>query len=186
MAVTVTFFSKYTEHQLVRKPKVDKPLQDGVGWMTTAQGVRYQFSPAVDEDADGLIGRLDVKIGQDKLQDSQGWLAPGEDPEKVRDVVEALRAHRNFGVGRDFWQASIPAKVVRARIRQALANLDDEAVQALMAEERAVNARQELLDEMQDTLDLIADQMAAARARAEAEQEAAPKAKAKPKAAPGA
>lgn len=180
MATTVTFFSKFTEHELVRQPKVDKPVASGVGWITESKGVRYKFKPALDDETGLLVGRLDVKAGTEKMQDTQGWLHPDADTEKIRDAVEALRAHREFG--RDFYQASTPAKVVRSRIRQSLAALDADGLAALLEEERSVNARQDLLGEIQDALDLVNEQIAslqASQAQVEAEK---PKAKAKPKA----
>lgn len=184
MAQTVTFISKFTQHQLVRQPAVDKPLPSGTGWIRETDGVRYQFLPGLDDETGMLVGRLDVRVGQDKMQDRSGWLHPDADPQATRDAAEALRAHREFK--QDFWELSTPAKVVRAEIRKALANLDDEALAALVETERSCNNRADLIAEAQDARALVAEQIASLQARADAEaaeQEAAkPKAKAKPKA----
>ena len=186
MAQTVTFLSNFTRHQIVRQPANDRPVPSGIGWISETPGVRYQFEPAVDDETGKMVGRLDVRVGQDKMIDTRGWLHPDADPEKTRDAVEALRAHREFG--RDFWQMSTPAKAVRAEIRRALANLDEEALTAVIDGERAVNARADLISEAEDALALVREQIASLQARAEQEQAeaeaaAAKKAaKAKPKA----
>lgn len=178
-AETVTFFSNFTQHQLVRQPRNDKPVPSGVGWISDTKGVRYQFQPALDE-AGEMVGRLDVKVGQDVLQDTLGWLAPGQDDELKRDAPEALRAHREFG--RDFWQMPVPAASIRARIRQASVALNEEALVALLDEERGSSKRADLISEAEDALALIREalsEMAAQQAAAEAEKAAKPSPKAK-------
>lgn len=181
---TVTFFSNATEHELVRQPRNDKPVPSGVGWINETRGVKYKFLPAIDEDGK-LVGRLDVFVGQDKLQDHMGWLRPDEDDAIERDAPTALRAHKEYR--RDFWQAAVPAKLVRARIRSGIANLNGEDLEALISEERAEHNRRELVTEAQDALELVREQMANIQAAQEQaaleEQEKAAKAKPKAKAA---
>lgn len=167
---TVTFFSNATEHELVRQPRNDKPVPSGIGWINDTKGVKYKFKPAIDESGK-LVGRLDVFVGQDKLQDHMGWLRPDEDDSVERDAPTALRAHREYG--RDFWAMPVPMASFRSRIRVAIANLAADDLVALLAEEKAEHNRRELVTEAQDALDLVREQLAnfeAARAAAEAER----------------
>lgn len=180
----VSFISKYTEHELVRVPRNETPTA-GLQWLTTTDAVKYKFYPTLAEDGSGLVGRLDVPVGSDKLVDGNRWLAPGQEQGIERDAPTALRAHVEFGASRDFWQMPVPAAMVRRTLRQALAALDADAIKGLMAEERDVANRADLLSEAQDALDLVNEQVTslqAAQAEAEAEAEKAPKAKTKPKA----
>lgn len=179
---TITFFSNFTQHELVRQPRNDKPVPSGVGWISDTPGVRYRFEPAVNEDG-RLVGRLDVRTGQDVMQDTLGWLAAGEDSSVKRDAPEALKAHREFG--RDFWLMPVPSTMVRKLIRQASVALSEEDLVALIAEERGASNRRELIAEAEDALNLVREAVATLQAQAvQAEQEEAakPKAKAKPKA----
>jgi hypothetical protein len=179
---TVTFFSNFTQHQLVRQPRNDKPVPTGVGWINDTPGVRYQFMPAID-DSGKLVGRLDVRVGQDVMQDTSGWLAADQDQDIKRDAPDALRAHREYGG--DFWLMPVPATSVRSRIRQASVALSEEDLVALLAEERAsTNPRADLLSEAEDALSLVREAVETLRASQEAQEaeQAAPKAKAKPKA----
>lgn len=174
---TITFFSMYTGYELVRQPKHDVPVPSGIGWINSEPGVRYRFQPAIDESGK-LVGRLDVTVGQDVLQDTMGWLAPDQDQDVKRDAPDALRAHREYG--REFWAMKVPSASVRAAIRKALANLDEEALVALIEQERAETPRADLVSEAEDALLLVREQMASLRAQAEAAE--AERAAAKPKA----
>lgn len=167
---TVTFVSKYTELELVRQPAVDVPLPSGqAGWISQSPGLRYKFEPSLDE-AGGLVGKLDVIAGQDRLVDSSGWLARDAEQGVERDAVAALRAHREFG--RDFWAMPVPMTVARARIRQAIANLNEADLVALLAEEKAEHNRRELVTETQDALSLVREQLANFQAAQEAAEAA--------------
>lgn len=166
----VTFFSNYTGYELVRQPRNDKPVPSGVGWINETPGTRYKFQPAVD-DSGMLIGRLDVLAGSDVLQDTMGWLAPGEDQEITRDAPTALRAHKQYG--QEFWQAPVAASLVRRRIREAISEFDEDTLVAMIAEEKASTVkRPELVAEIEDARRLIHDALVQARAHAEAEAQA--------------
>jgi hypothetical protein len=190
MATTVTFFSNFTEHELVRQPRNDKPLPSGTGWINDFKGVKYKFKPAVDESGQ-LVGRLDVHAGQDVLVDTMGWLAPGIDSVE-RDAPSALRAHRAFK--RDFWEMPTPAANVRGQIRKFSVALDHDGLAALISTEQATFNRADLIAEAKDALELVKQTQAELTATAEQQQadeyktpnvtpvEAPkPKAKAKPK-----
>lgn len=183
-AAEVTFISNYSNHRLTRRAWVEKPLGDNSGgWVTSQVPVRYQFEAGMEDGK--VVGVLTVKAGQDKLVDHGGWLAAGQEQGVERDAVAALRAHREYG--HDFVQQATPAKLVRARIRSAIANLNGEDLEALISEERAEHNRRELVTEAQDALELVREQMANIRAAQEQaaleEQEKAVKAKPKAKAA---
>lgn len=184
---TVTFHSNFTEHELVRVPRNETPTA-GLAWVQTTNAVKYKFQPAVDENGE-LVGRLDVIVGTDKLVDGSGWLRAGEEQGVERDAVAALRAHREFGPGRDFWQMATPMAMVRSRIRSAIANLREQELADLLAEERAEGKRAVLVSEIEDGLALVREQIAnieAAKAQADEEPPAAAaKPKAKPKAPAG-
>jgi hypothetical protein len=187
---TVTFFSNATQYELVRRPKNDKPIPTGVGWITDDPGLKYKFKPAIDESGQ-MVGRLDVAVGQDVIADTNGWLAPGLTSEE-RDAPAALRAHRAFK--RDFWEQPTPAKTIRGLIRRYSVALDHEALAGLIKTEQDTFNRADLISEAQDALELVQQTQAELTATAEAQQadeyktpnvtpvEAPkPKAKAKPK-----
>lgn len=184
MAKTVTFESKAAAHCVVRHPKVQLPSPTGIGYQTTQKGLSYQFQPVPSPKAEsGFVGLLTVKVGQDKLLDHPGWLRDGEDEEKVRDAVEALQAHQEFG--RDFWlQGHEPGTIYprpvewRQDVIRASAALDDEKLRAMIAEEKASHGRVDLLAEAQEALDIVEGVIASA----EAEKAAKPAAKAPAKA----
>lgn len=128
---TVTFHSRHPNHLLVRKCK-DSEFISGVGERVTQKSVKYQFEQGV----------LTVTGGKDRLVDNPGWLRDDEDPDAERDVVEALRAHREFN--RDFWEKGYgPGTILprppdyRADLMAAVANLDEDAIVTMLSEERA-------------------------------------------------
>lgn len=192
-AKTVTFESKYAAHTLVRYPKVDLPSPTGVGYVNTNKGKTYQFQPVPSPRTEsGFVGVLQVKVGQDKFDfDHDGWLRDGEEQGKERDAVEAFMAHREFG--QDFWvQGHGPGTLYprpqewRADVTRATAALDDDKLTAMIAEEKRTHGRQELIDEAQDALAIVAEVIASEQAKAQQEPEPdpdpKPAAKAKPKA----
>ena len=195
MSQTVTFFSNFSQHVLVRQPERQAPTPDGQGWITTKDPVRYKFQPSVDESGK-LVGRLDVTVGQDPMTDLPGWLAHGEKYGETRDAPTALRAHVNFR--RDFWEMPVPAAQIRGTIRKASVALDNEGLAALIEQERSTFNRADLLAEAQDALALVEQTRAELQEQqAEAEPDEfktptvtpveaspKPKAKAKPKAEP--
>jgi hypothetical protein len=110
----ISFISKFTELELVRVPRNETPTV-GLQWVTSTQAVKYKFYPTLAEDGSGLVGRLDVPVGSDKLVDGNRWLAPGEEQGIERDAPTALRAHVEFGASRDFWQMPVPPPSSAAR-----------------------------------------------------------------------
>lgn len=190
---TVTFFSNATQHELVRRPKNDKPIPSGTGWITDDPGLKYKFQPAIDESG-RMVGRLDVAVGQDVQTDTNRWLAPGLESVE-RDAPSAIRAHKSFK--RDFWEMPTPAANLRAQIRKFSVALDSDGLEGLIGQEQATFNRADLIAEAQDALELVQQTQAELRAAADAENEAQPdefetptvtpivpkpKAKAKPKA----
>lgn len=185
-AKTVTFESKYAAHTLVRYPKVDLPSPTGVGYQNVNRGKTYQFQPVPSPLAEsGFVGHLTVKAGADKLTtDHDGWLRDGEEQGKERDVVEAFRAHREYG--QDFWeQGHAPGTVYprpvdwRKDVTLATANLADDKLAEMIAEERRTHGRQELIAEAMDALDVVQEIITAEAAKREEEEAKAPKAKPK-------
>lgn len=185
----VTFVSKYTRLELLRRAKREVPVPDGSGgWITQQERVAYQFVPSLDRESGKLVGELKVREGQDKLSsDHSRWLQPGEEFGVERDAVAALLAHHSFG--QDFWLLGHDPGTVyprpqdwRANIRKASVRLDEEALVDMIAEEKRSHGRGDLLAEAEDALREVRQ----ARAELEAEQAALdaakPAAKAKPKA----
>lgn len=185
---TVTFESKYGAFNLVRQRKVQIPLPTG-GYHTTQKTVDYQFQPVPSPKAEsGFVGVLTVKAGKDKLStDDEAFLADGEEIGVERDAVAALMASRAFND--DFWvQGHAPGTVYprpaewRRDVTLATANLADDKMIEMIAEERRTHGRIDLLAEAEEALEVVTEIIAAEQAkRAEAEA-AKPAAKAKPKA----
>lgn len=176
---TVTFESKYAAHNLVRQHKLQQPLPTG-GWQTVQNTIGYQFQPVPSPRTEsGFVGVLTVKVGQDKLKtDSEGWLRDGEEVGVERDAVGALMAHREFG--QDFWlQGHSPGTIYprpqewRKDVTLATANLGDEKLMEMIAEEKRTHGRADLIQEAEDALEIVRGIIA---------DEAAKAAKAKPKA----
>jgi hypothetical protein len=176
----VVFHSKFLRYELVRQPILQQPLATG-GWQTVQKGVRYKFEPAPSQpgargrgEEGEWVGVLTVMPGQDKLVDSDGWLAPGQEQGVERDVVEALMAHREFG--QDFWLLGHepgtlyprPEEFRRDMIKASVA-LDEDALLELVVAEEKSHARQDLLRDARVTL----EQVRQARAELEAAQAAA-------------
>ena len=188
MAKTVTIISKFTRHNVVRQPHVEKPLPTGVGWTTAVPPIRYQFEEAPDGKG-GLVGKLTLRAGQDKMVDGSGWLARDAEQGVERDAIEAFQAHREFG--RDFWLEGFEPGALLPRpqdfrkdLMRAVGNLDEEKVVAMLAEERRTHGRGDLVIEADTALETIREalaEVAAAQAAQEAEA-AKPAAKSKPKA----
>ena len=177
---TVTFLSKFSQHELIRQPKLEAPTPTGL-WVTAQQRVAYKFEPYRDPASGKLVGRVTVRPGQDKLDtDGNGWLAPGQDSGVMRDAVEALKAHREFG--RDFWlEGHEPGTVYprpqdfRRDIRVATATLNEEMLAMMIEQERSTHGRGDLVAEAEDALDIV-------RKTVVDQGEPKPAAKAKPKA----
>lgn len=168
----VVFHSKFTEHNLTRQPKDAEPLRTG-GWRITERGVSYQFHAAPAPDGEYLIGVCVVKEGQDVLVDHSGWLNAEAEQGIERDAVQALRSHYAFGA--DFWEAPVLARDFRRSLRKAAAELDEETVLALIAEEQRTGKRRELLDDAEGTLEIFREErqrLEADAAAAEASNEA--------------
>lgn len=165
---TVTFVSRYSDLTLVRKPEVDEYVT-GIGRKVLQRALRYEFHQ----------NHLKVTAGRDVHQDSEGWLAPGEDPDEERDAVEALKAHRAYG--RDFWLEGHGPNVVyprpvdvRKELKAAIAALDEARVAEMLREEREGHNRAELVEECEDALEVIGTAVAAIEAhKAEAAAQAA-------------
>lgn len=179
---TVTFNSRFTQHVLVRQPKIEVALLSG-GHHTHQQRTEYKFIPGLDAESGKLVGQLTVRKGQDKLVDHNGWLKPGENEDLERDAVDALMAHREYG--QEFWiQGFSPGTLLprpkewRQAVTKATAALDDEKLAGMIAEETRTHARPDLLREAQEALDIVTQTVA----EAQAEQEPQPAAKGKPKA----
>ena len=183
----VTFHSRYTEYEIIRRPRIQTPLPMGGGWQTVGEPrISFEFHAAPSPDGTHLIGVCHVLPGRNKLVDGDGWLAAGME-QKERDDVEALRAHSAFG--RDFWEAGhepgtlYPRPVdFRADLVSASVALDEEAILELIGAEEKSHVRRELLDEAKVALDQVRSaraQIEAAQAEADAEAEKkTPKAKA--------
>jgi hypothetical protein len=96
-----TFVSKYTQHEILRRPKMEVPLASG-GWIPSQQRVSYPFKPSLDRESGRLVGQLTVREGQDVLDtDHSGTLAPDKEIGIKRDAVQFLLDHRAYG--EDFW-----------------------------------------------------------------------------------
>lgn len=193
---TVTFHSRDAALKQIRRPLLEQPLLTG-GRQTVQKPVTYKFSPVPSPTATAetkMIGTLTLTVGQDRMQDHEGWLAPGEESVNddgspvLRDAVEAFRAHRDFGVA--FWEAGHPPGTLYPRpqdlrkdVRRALTALDEEALVGMLRRERESHGRVDLLAEIEESLGLVREERAKlAAAQAEAEAGSKPKAKAKPKA----
>lgn len=182
----VIFHSRFTEHELVRRPRDEEPLRGG-GWRTTQTRIAYQFHAAPAPDGlGGLIGVLEVQPGKDRMADHNGWLKDGQDETAERDAVAALRAHRQYGF--DFWEAGHAPGTLYPRpvdwrrdVMSAGVGLDEETLVRMIGEERGLHARPELMTFAEETLAVVRDNLAQIAATQEAE--AAKAAKAKPKAA---
>lgn len=160
-AKPVTFISKFSRYKLTRKPQVEE-IVAGLGHRVVQKPLRYRFAD----------NRLTVTPGADKLQDSMDWLAPGEDQDAERDVVEALKAHRSFG--QKFWiEGHAPGTLypreqeIRAELDAAIATLNAPAVQQRLDEERGSHNRSTVTDWCESALNVIA-QMEAALAEKQA------------------
>lgn len=183
MAKQIVFHSRYTEHEIIRRSRAQVPLPTG-GWQTVQTRIAYQFHPAPAPDGEGLIGVCAVPVGKDVMTEPNpdGWLAPGEDQEKKRDAVDALRAHHRFG--QDFWEAGHapgtkyprPQDFRKDAMTAAVA-LDEEALVEMIAKERGSHHRPELIGDAEVALGQVREALAAAQAQAEA-QASKPKAKA--------
>lgn len=175
-----TFISKYTKHQVLRRAQREVPVPDGSGgWVTSQQGIRYEFQPSLDRESGKLVGQLVVKAGQDVLDsDHGGTLRAGEEFGVKRDAPAFLQAHRAFG--EDFWlQGHEPGTVYprpadwRANVRKASVGLDEEALVEMINAERKSHSRVDLISEAEDALALVRQARAeidAQVAQAEAEQ----------------
>lgn len=161
---TVTFFSNYTEHVLVRRPHVESPIPGIMaGWQTMQTPIRYKFQPALNADGK-LVGRLDVTEGQDKLQDHAGWLAAGQPSGVERDAADALRAHREFG--RDLWELGHEpgtlyprAQDLRKLITRASVALDEDALAEIIETELRSHNRRDLVSEAETALATVREAM---------------------------
>jgi hypothetical protein len=179
---TITFHSRYTEHEIIRRPRNQVPLPMGGGWQTVGEPrISYQFHAAPAPDGKSLIGVCHVQVGRNKMVDGDGWLAAGLE-QKERDDVDALRAHEAFG--RDFWEAGhAPGTLYprpqdfRRELMEAATGLHEERLVAMLVEERKSHARRELIEDAEAALENV--RVALAQATAQAEAEAKPKAGAK-------
>lgn len=175
-AKTVVFESKYAALTLVRQPKSQIPLPTGVGYQTVQKTLDYTFVPVPSPRAtaeSGFIGVLTLREGQDKRDDdNESWLRDGEEVGEMRDAVTALMAHKDFG--QDFWiQGHEPGTLYprpvefRRDVTVATATLDDEKLEAMLAEERRTHGRVDLLQEAEDALGVVRQLQEAAAAEQE-------------------
>lgn len=169
---THSFYSRGRNERLVRRAQGD-PITTPAGVpIQQPPPVRYEFAPA---------GRLDVREGQDKLQDGP-W-----DPETGepgwQDAVAWLTSHPLLNVR--FWHEGhepdrpLPTEAdFMAVIMGAAADLDAERVQEALEQESASHNRPLLIATAQGTLERIQrtrEEIEAAQAHAEsrdAEREA--------------
>jgi hypothetical protein len=176
-----TFVSKYTQHEILRRPKMEVPLASG-GWIPSQQRVSYPFKPSLDRESGRLVGQLTVREGQDVLDtDHSGTLAPDKEIGIKRDAVQFLMDHRAYG--EDFWLLGhdpgtlYPRPVDwRADVRKASVTLDEEALVGMIEKERRTHGRGDLIAEAQDALDLVRTVQSAAVEEAEKSPKAKPKA----------
>jgi hypothetical protein len=168
----VTFVSQFTQHVLLRRPKIETPLVTG-GWNTHQQRIEYKFEPSLDSESGKLVGQLTVKRGQDKHTDHNGWLRDGEDEDVERDAVDALMAHREFG--QEFWLLGhAPGTLYprpqefRRELQLAVAALDEDKLVEMLTKERGSHARQELIGEVESAVAIVRDLIAQSAAEAEA------------------
>lgn len=184
MAKSVTFHSRYTEHEIIRRPRRQIPLPDGGGWQTVGEPrIAFAFHAAPAPDGQTLIGVCHVIPGRNRMVDGDGWLRADQE-QKERDDVEALQAHNAFG--RDFWLAGHEPGTLyprpqdfRRELMAAIGKLDEERLVAMIAEERGSHARPDLIEDATAALGTVREELAQAAAAAEAEAKAKPAPKAK-------
>lgn len=184
-AKPVTFHSKYTEHEIIRRPRIQVPLPQG-GWQTIGEPrISFNFHAAPAPDGGGLIGVCHVIPGRNRMVDGDGWLAAGME-QVERDDVDALRAHNAFG--HDFWEAGHAPGTkyprpqdFRRDLMTAVGKLDEERLVAMIAEEQGSHARPDLLEDATAALGTVREELAQVQAAAEAAEaeKAKPAAKAK-------
>jgi hypothetical protein len=179
------FESKYANHCIVRRHKLESPLPTG-GFHTTQQTLTYQFQAVPSNKTEsGWVGVLRVKEGTDKLStDPEAFLREGEEFGIERDAVQALMASRSFG--EDFWLAGHDPGTLYPRpqdwgqdVRRASVALDEEKLLAMIAEERKTHNRGELISDAEDALALVREALAAMQAQADEAAKAKPAAKQK-------
>lgn len=191
----VTFHSKEAGLKLIRRPKLEQPLLTG-GRQTVQTTVAYKFSPVPSPTASAetkMIGTLTLVVGQDKIQDHEGWLRAGEEAAQddgspiIRDAVDALKAHRDFGV--QFWVAGHGPGTkyprpedVETEVMKAVATLDEQTLVDRLNEERRTHGRVDILAKVEQALKLVRDERASLDAAAAEAEAAKPKATGKPKA----
>lgn len=151
---TVTFISRYAAYTMVRKPAVEE-IVAGLGKRIVQKPVRYEF-----HDMGNGLGKLTVREGDDVMQDSVYWLAPGEDVDEERDVVTALKAHRSFGDA--FWEdghapgTQYPKpEEIRAELDAAIATLNRPVVEERAAVEAETHGRPDILAWCESALNVI-------------------------------
>lgn len=194
---TVTFHSRFSNYELVRVCKDDRPLGNN-RWINDEKGIKFKFTAApnpdrskspvdaYDQNAGGaLVGVYVATVGKNRLVDGNGWLAADEQQGIERDEVEALMAHYAFAKAKDgevgtgdFWvygyepEAKLPRpEDFRDNLQTAAVALDEEGILAMMAGERGSHARPDLLTEADRALAKVREErerMAAAKAEAEA------------------
>lgn len=143
----VVFLSRYANLTLTRVNSLEEVLVGGVRRQVT-NGKRYRFEQGV----------LRVKPGKDRLVDHDGWLAADAEQDVERDIVEALRAHRLFN--RDFHEVGKePGRLVPYEedflgdLHSAVAELDVDAIEALIAAEKDGHNRPLLVKSAQKALE---------------------------------
>lgn len=197
MAQQVVFHSRFSNYELVRVCKDDRPLGNN-RWINETRGIKFKFTAAPDPagrapvDAydqgagGGLIGVYTATVGQNRMVDGEGWLAADAERGIERDDVEALMAHYAFakaqdgevGAG-DFWLAGYEPEQklprpqdFRRDVIAAVAPLDEDKILAMLRDELASHARPELIE----TAETALAQVRAERAKLEqarAEEQAA-------------
>jgi hypothetical protein len=176
-----TFVSKYTQHEILRRPKMEVPLASG-GWIPSQQRVSYPFKPSLDRESGRLVGQLTVREGQDVLDtDHSGTLAPDKEIGIKRDAVQFLLDHRAYG--EDFWLLGHDPGTLYPRpvdwredVNRASIFGDEEALVGMIEKERRTHGRGDLIAEAGAALKLLREAIAYADAQA---AEKAPKAKPK-------
>lgn len=140
---TVVFYSRYREHTVVRRPKVEAHLATGLTQLVSP-GRKYHFRDV------GGIGVLVVTKGQDVMEDGLDWLADDQEQGIARDLCDALKAHRYYN--QDFWlEGEEPDRLLPTdedflgQIAAATVDLDVDKLGELLQQEKESHQRPLLL-----------------------------------------
>ena len=155
--------------------EIDKAAGSEVTFMSRAGALtlhrhsairNYNEAGQLIRDIPGVVYRfnnhiLRVRPGRDVMVETKpNWLAEGEDPDKERDVVEALKAHRDFNS--EFWvdgeEPNKPRpfeKDVLAALAKASAALDVDELRAMLDAERSSHNRPLLVGALSSAVESV-------------------------------